>query len=287
MSEPTPKIYAAMNAVQSALSHTGIGKDRKNEQQKYQFRGIDDMYNALSGLLADHKVLPLPSYPTITREVREKKDGGNLFVTHVQGMFDFVSLEDGSKLTAGPFPGEAMDTADKSSNKAMSAAFKYALMQVFTIPTEGDNDADSTTHEVARQKPDRQVVDRLPQQGAERLRPAAEPVQKPAANKHPLLLQLEEALNRYGPKRPDFEKKTAEAMGVATIADIPADQLPMALVKVIEHQKAASAAKAAKGATPAKKPAGKKKPDLPPPDSDSGRDQQEPDDMGSDDDIPV
>jgi D-mannonate dehydratase len=42
-----------------------------------------------------------------------------------------------------------MDSGDKASNKAMSAAYKYAAFQAFCIPTEGDNDADSTTHEVA------------------------------------------------------------------------------------------------------------------------------------------
>ena len=45
--------------------------------------------------------------------------------------------------------GEAMDSGDKATNKAMSAAYKYAAFQAFCIPTEGDNDADKTTHEVS------------------------------------------------------------------------------------------------------------------------------------------
>jgi hypothetical protein len=45
--------------------------------------------------------------------------------------------------------GEAMDSADKATNKAMSAAYKYAAFLAFCIPTEGDNDADATTHEPA------------------------------------------------------------------------------------------------------------------------------------------
>jgi hypothetical protein len=59
-----------------------------------------------------------------------------------------VAAEDGSKHTVVTV-GEAMDSGDKASNKAMSAAYKYAAFQTFCIPTEGDNDADSTTHEVA------------------------------------------------------------------------------------------------------------------------------------------
>jgi hypothetical protein len=42
-----------------------------------------------------------------------------------------------------------MDSGDKATNKAMSAAYKYMAMQLFCIPTEGDNDADSSTHEIA------------------------------------------------------------------------------------------------------------------------------------------
>jgi hypothetical protein len=46
-----------------------------------------------------------------------------------------------------------MDSADKATNKAMSAAYKYACLQTFCIPTEGDNDADATTHQVAPATP--------------------------------------------------------------------------------------------------------------------------------------
>ena len=45
--------------------------------------------------------------------------------------------------------GEAMDSGDKATNKAMSAAYKYACFKAFSIPTEGDNDADATAHGLA------------------------------------------------------------------------------------------------------------------------------------------
>jgi len=63
--------------------------------------------------------------------------------------FDLVSVEDGSKHTVCTY-GEAMDSADKATNKAMSAAYKYLALLVFCIPTEAtpDTDADFTTHEV-------------------------------------------------------------------------------------------------------------------------------------------
>lgn len=143
------KVYQAINAVQSDLAKNGISKDRTNSFDKYQFRGIDDVYNALSPLLAKHGLCILPRILKRESLERESKGGGALFYITVEAEFDFVSAEDGSKHTVRTF-GEAMDRGDKATNKAMSAAYKYAAFQAFAIPTEGDNDADAATHEVKR-----------------------------------------------------------------------------------------------------------------------------------------
>ncbi|MBR8241085.1 ERF family protein [Burkholderia multivorans] len=152
------KVYKAIANVAATLSKEGISKDRKNQQQGYQFRGIDDVYNALSTVLADNDLVILPRM--ISREVveRQTKQGGALFYVTVEAEFDFVSAEDGSKHTVKTF-GEAMDSGDKATNKAMSAAYKYCAMQTFCIPTEGDNDADATTHEVAAGIPESALED--------------------------------------------------------------------------------------------------------------------------------
>lgn len=143
------KVYQAINAIQSDLAKIGISKDRVNSQGSgYKFRGIDDVYNAISPLLAKHGLCILPRM--LTRECTDRMSakGGNLFYVVVEAEFDFVSAEDGSKHTVKTF-GEAMDSGDKATNKAMSAAYKYAAFQAFAIPTEGDNDADAHTHVVA------------------------------------------------------------------------------------------------------------------------------------------
>lgn len=143
-------VYKAINAVQKSLSKTGISKDRTNTQGAgYKFRGIDDVYNALAPLLAEHGLCILPRMLERACEERQSKSGGALFYVTVKAEFDFVCAEDGSKHTVSTF-GEAMDSGDKATNKAMSAAYKYAAFQAFAIPTEGDNDADSQTHEVNR-----------------------------------------------------------------------------------------------------------------------------------------
>lgn len=142
-----PQVYAAINAVQKDIGVTGISKDRKTTGgAKFNFRGIDDVYNAINPLLAKHSLIIAPRYTD--RVVTERKSGsGNaLFYTSITGNFDFVSAKDGSKHTVTTF-GEAMDSGDKGTNKAMAIAHKYAILQTFAIPTEGDNDPDSYTHD--------------------------------------------------------------------------------------------------------------------------------------------
>jgi hypothetical protein len=144
----TKQVYVAIAAVTKEMSKFGISKDHKNQQQGYKFRGIDDVYNALSPVLADNNLCIIPRMVKRNLLERQTKSGGALFYVTVKAEFDFVSAIDGSIHTAVTY-GEAMDSADKATNKAMSAAFKYAAFQTFCIPTEGDNDADATTHEVA------------------------------------------------------------------------------------------------------------------------------------------
>jgi hypothetical protein len=147
-------VYKAINRVQTALARSGIGKDSTNTYDNYKFRGIDAVYNAMSPLLASEGLCILPRMLTRTCEERQSQKGGALFYVTVEAEFDLVCAEDGSKHTVRTF-GEAMDRGDKATNKAMSAAYKYAAFQTFAIPTEGDNDADSASHEVvsARHKP--------------------------------------------------------------------------------------------------------------------------------------
>ena len=143
-----PNVYACIAAVSAAIAKTGISKTRSNAQQGYKFRGIDDVYNAIAPLMSEHGLIIIPRILSRAMVERQSKTGGTLFTVTVEAEFDFVSVKDGSKVTARSF-GEAMDSADKATNKAMSAAYKYTAFQTFCIPTEGDNDADAQIHEPA------------------------------------------------------------------------------------------------------------------------------------------
>jgi hypothetical protein len=148
MENQTPKVYAAINAVQAALAKKGIGKDRKNDQQNYSFRGIDDVYNVLSPMLAEHHLSILPRVLERICTDRQSRNGGALFSVSLAVEFDIVCSDDASKHTVKVF-GEAMDSADKATNKAMSAAYKYCAFMTFAIPVEGETlDTEKTDYKV-------------------------------------------------------------------------------------------------------------------------------------------
>ena len=120
-----------------------VAKAQKNSQQGFMYRGVDVVMNVFQPLLAKHKVFVVPEVLDTSREERTTKNGGNLIYTILKMRYTFYA-EDGTFVTA-VVQGEGMDSADKSGNKAMSVAFKYAMFQVFCIPTEEmkDPDADS------------------------------------------------------------------------------------------------------------------------------------------------
>jgi len=143
------QVYAAISRIGEALSKVGISKSRTNEQQRYKFRGIDEVYGALAPLLPQHGLIVVPRILDRQSVDRVSKSGTAQFYVTVCAEFDFIAVSDGSKVTARTY-GEAQDSGDKATNKAMSAAYKYAAFQTFCIPTEGDNDADATTPEPAQ-----------------------------------------------------------------------------------------------------------------------------------------
>jgi len=134
-------IYKKIPAIMAEVGH--IAKTRKNQGQGYSFRGIDDFYLAVQPLFAKHGVFVAPSVINEAREERASKSGGVMIYSILRVVFTFWA-DDGTYFTCTTV-GEAMDSGDKSANKAMSAAMKYALMQVFCVPTEEDNDTENNS----------------------------------------------------------------------------------------------------------------------------------------------
>lgn len=154
-----PDINVRMVAVMRELG--AIGKDKKNEQQGFKYRGIDDVYNALNPILSKHGVFMTATVVSKTREERTNAKGTVLAFTCLKMRYQFRA-EDGSSVETEA-EGEGMDSGDKSSNKAMAVAHKYALLQAFCIPTQDLVDPDAEVHEVkAAPKPAEQAAPNTP-----------------------------------------------------------------------------------------------------------------------------
>ena len=137
------QIYTAMAAAMAEIG--AIGKEKTNGQQGFKYRGIDDVMNALQPVLVKNRIFVTPEVLEQSREERTTQKGAVLTYTILKIRYTFYA-EDGSSVSA-VVVGEGMDSGDKSSNKAMSVAFKYACFQVLCIPTEEMKDPDAETPE--------------------------------------------------------------------------------------------------------------------------------------------
>lgn len=143
-----PMIFKAMINIMRDVGP--IGRNKRNSQQNYNYRGIDDLYNELQPICAKYGVFVLPEVLDTKREERQSKVGGLLIYSILRVKFTFYA-EDGSNVSS-IVEGEGMDSGDKSTNKAMSGAQKYCLTQTFLIPTEEivRDDSDAVSPEVGR-----------------------------------------------------------------------------------------------------------------------------------------
>ena len=138
------KIYGLIG---QAMRDVGaIGKDSKNQQQGFMYRGIDAVMNALNPVMSKHGLFLVPEVLEQTREERVNAKGTTLLYSILKMKYTMYA-PDGSNVSCIVL-GEGMDTGDKASNKAMSVALKYAMFQLFMIPTEEMVDPDSEVHEV-------------------------------------------------------------------------------------------------------------------------------------------
>ncbi len=144
---PVPAIYAALADVMADV--TSVGKRDRNEAQNFSFRGVDAVTNAVGPALRKHRVVVIPEL--LSREVGTVEVGrgdSRRPIAHVvvQVAYQFYA-PDGSSVAA-IVPGEAMDSGDKAFSKAMSVAFRTALIQALALPTD-EPDPDETTYERA------------------------------------------------------------------------------------------------------------------------------------------
>ncbi len=168
--ERPPLIYSKISDAMNDIS--AIGKTNNNTSQGYKFRGIDDVYNELHSVLSKHRIFTVPQVIEERSEIKTTKSGTELIYRILKISYTFFA-EDGSSVYTSVI-GEGMDSGDKASNKAMAVAHKYALLQVFCIPTAEAKDPEHDSHEVAAPRP----FQNAPQQVSNS--PAIPVVKKPA-----------------------------------------------------------------------------------------------------------
>ncbi len=144
-----PLIIKQLSAVMADVDP--IAKDKRNTQQNYSFRGIDDVYVAIQAILAKHQVVVIPTVLSERSEERTTKAGSTLIYRVLMIQYRFYAV-DMSYIDA-VVVGEGMDSGDKASNKAMSVAQKYAILQVFCIPTSEPKDPEHDSQDVAPKPP--------------------------------------------------------------------------------------------------------------------------------------
>jgi ERF superfamily len=145
-----PRVFTAINSVMRDAMP--VGKNQRNTQQNYAFRGIDDVMSAMAGPLRTHGVFLLPSIVA----AKQERDGK---MTRTLITMQYRVYGPAGDCLVAEVPGEASDFADKSMNKAQSAALKYFLFALFMLPVDGrsidDGDRDHPTQDGADDKPKR------------------------------------------------------------------------------------------------------------------------------------
>ena len=174
-------IYAAMAAIAAEIG--AIGKDKRCTQgANFAYRGIDDVYNALNPIMAKRGVFVLPIAGERTTETRQTQKGATIEVVVMRMTYKFCHA-DGSSVEAVTV-GQAMDSGDKATNKAMAIAHKYAILQAFCIPTEDMEDPDAVAEQLApREMQPRRQQQAQPQQRREPVQPRRPDPVRQAAHK--------------------------------------------------------------------------------------------------------
>lgn len=215
------QIYAAISAAMADIS--AIAKDKYNQQQGFKFRGIDDVMNALKPILTKNKIFTVPQVLEQTREIKVTAKGGELRYSLLKIAFRFYAT-DGSFIEAVTL-GEGMDSGDKASNKAMAIAYKYALFQVFCIPTEEMTDPDGesyeTKHETETQKKPEQ-----PQQPQQQSKPVENQTETPAD-------YIKRECRNIGMDVQELSRVRAALVEANIVRNIPTKEMTMADAKAM------------------------------------------------------
>lgn len=146
------QIYADLAKVMRSVDH--VGKGDFNSHQKFNFRGIDGVLNAVGPALREHNVVVYPRLHDVAYE--EVKTSGGKASTACRVVVDYIFASVDGSTVETRVAAESWDTGDKAMPKAMSVAMRTALIQALALPTdEPDPDSFTYTREAADEKNER------------------------------------------------------------------------------------------------------------------------------------
>ena len=146
------QIYADLAKVMRSVDH--VGKGDFNSHQKFSFRGIDGVLNAVGPALREHNVVVYPRLHDVSYE--EVKTSGGKASTACRVVVDYIFASVDGSTVETRVAAESWDTGDKAMPKAMSVAMRTALIQALALPTdEPDPDSFTYTREAADEKNER------------------------------------------------------------------------------------------------------------------------------------
>lgn len=145
----TPTVVEAISRVMGDVQ--AIRKADRNEQQRFLFRGIDAVMNAVGPALRAHGVVVVPLAEELTSETYQTAKGTAMRNATIRIRWRFHGPA-GDWIEAVSI-GEAADSGDKAVSKAHSVAYRTVLLQALCIPTD-EPDPDASSHERATRETD-------------------------------------------------------------------------------------------------------------------------------------
>lgn len=119
---------------------------RTDSGTRFNFRGVDDVMNAVGPVLRAHGVSVVPTAVTHQPENYSTKSGTAM--RNVTVIVSYAIHGPAGDTMPGAAAGEASDAGDKATPKAMSVAFRTFLLQSLCLPTD-ERDPDMEQHERA------------------------------------------------------------------------------------------------------------------------------------------
>ncbi|MFD5873744.1 ERF family protein [Streptomyces sp. NPDC060322] len=215
-----PRVFQVIHRVMQDVMP--VRKDQQNTQQNYSFRGVDDAMSAMAGPMRNHGCFIAPE--VVEHQQRPRGDKG----THTVLRMLYRIYGPAGDCLLVTLPGEAMDSGDKSTNKAMSAALKYMLFQVFMIPVDSrsvdDSDQDTAPIPTAPQQRQQGGQQRQQRRNGQQQRQQQGGQQPRRSNRaEPGPWEQKPAQQQAAPPRRDYLAEARKAANPEAFAKVRAD----------------------------------------------------------------